>query len=134
MEITEYSRVHFNRGLANWEVPKDYADTVGNYFLYGFSPGSFFTAVLANDMASAMICSHPNDSVISLKNLFGWLWSTGTYNLAWGNYGAVEGWLSMDDATRRTALESKRLVYTESQEILMALNGDDTGTPVFFMS
>jgi len=134
MEITEYSRVYFNRGMAHWEVPKDFAESIGNYFLHGLAPGSFFSALLANDMAQAVSHSHPMNSLVTLKNLFGWLWSTQTYGLAWGNHRIVEDWLLLDDTARRNALEGKRLIYTEQQEILMALNGEDTGAPVFFMS
>lgn len=119
--------------LNTWEVPREYADIMFNYFVHGFEPGSFFTAMLANDFAGAMASSHPANSIQGLKNLVGWLRSTMTYGKTYGDYNTVKGWLAMSESERRAVLVEHRLVYSEQQEIMMALKNERTVEP-FFMN
>lgn len=119
--------------LNTWEVPREYADRMFEYFVHGFAPGSFFTAMLANDFACAIASSHPANSIVGLKNLVGWLRSTMTYSKAWGDYSTVKNWLAMSESERRAVLVEHSLVYSEQQEIMLALKNERTVEP-FFMN
>lgn len=133
MNITKYSRNRFMETLNTWEVPREYADRMFEYFVHGFAPGSFFTAMLANDFACAIASSHPANSIVGLKNLVGWLRSTMTYGKAWGDYNTVKSWLAMSESERRDVLVEHGLVYSEQQEIMLALKNERTVEP-FFMN
>ena len=119
--------------LNTWEVPREYADIMFDYFVHGLESGSFFTAVLANDFASAMASSHPANSIQGLKNLVGWLRSTLTHGQAWGDYKTVKTWLALSEAERRDVLVKYGLLYSEQQEIMLALKNQRTVEP-FFMN
>jgi hypothetical protein len=51
---------------------------------------------------------------------------------AHGSYNNVEVWCSLPADIRRTILEDYELVYTEQQEIMMALKGRTTKEPVLY--
>lgn len=133
MNVTKYSRNRFMETLNKWDVPREYADRMFEYFVCGFEPGSFFTAVLANNFTAAMASSHPANSIPGLKNLAGWLRSTMTYGKAWGDYKTVKHWLAMSEDERRDVLVEHRLLYSEQQEIMLALKNERTVEP-FFMN
>ena len=133
MNVTKYSRNRFMQTLNTWEVPREYAEVMFNYFVHGFEPGSFFTAALANDFAGAMASSHPANSIPALKNFVGWLRHTMTYGKAWGDRKTVKNWLAMSDSERRAVLVEHGLVYSEQQEIMLALKNERSVEP-FFMN
>ena len=133
MKLTKYSVNRFRNNAVQWEVPKEYFEPIFNYLVHGYSPGSFFTALLANDMFSAMARSHPANSVIGLKNLTNWINSLELRNIAWGNYEVVKNWLKTDEAARRVVLEKVGLVYSEQDEILKVLKDEPSVEP-FFMN
>ena len=132
MKISKYSKNHFMRLAADWEAPKDYVDPIYNYLIHGLEPGSFFSAVLANDFFKAMQHSHPVNSVNGLKNLTGWIRSTMGYGIFWGSEAVVKQWLKLTDAERRERLEALNLVYSEKDEIIMILREHRTVEPYFF--
>lgn len=119
--------------LNKWDVPQEYANIMFDYFVNGFAPGSFFTAVLANNFTAAMVSSHPANSIPGLKSLAGWLRSTMTYGKAWGDYKTVKKWLAMSESERQAVLVEHRLLYSEQQEIMLALKNEPTVEP-FFMN
>ena len=129
MELTKYSRNRLLNSLEYWRVERDFAEPMYNYLVHGFEPGSFFLGWYAND-ASAIVHSHPGNSVESLKNLSKWMINC-MPNTAWGSYHKVEKWLALSDAERRTRLEAKQLIFTEQEEILQALKGEHTSEPLF---
>jgi hypothetical protein len=131
MTVTKYSRNRFYRTLNDWAVPREYADVMFNYFVHGLSPGSFFTSLLANDFAGAMSHSHPANSVQALKNLVGWLRGTMTHGVCWGDQHTVKSWLALTDEQRLAILIERNLVYSEQDEILMALKNQHTAEPFF---
>lgn len=131
MVLTKYSRNYFLQGLDSWDIPRDYVDPVFNYLVHGWQPGSFFTSVFANDFVGAMTRSHPANSIQSLKNLAGWI-QTSCPSVAKGSYDAVEAWCQMSNQQRRYHLEQWGLVFTEQEEIIMALKNQRTVEPVFF--
>jgi len=131
MEPTNHSRNRFLDSLVHWHIDRDYVDPIYNYLVYGFEPGGFFTSVFANDFLMAMQRSHPANSVEQLKNISGWILNSCPVE-AWGSYDTVQAWLKMDAKHRRQLLEDWSLVYTEQEEIMLALRNTYTREPVFF--
>lgn len=131
MNITKYSRNRVYENLNKWDIPRDYADPMFNYFVLGLPPGSFFTAVLADSFMDAMSRSHPANNVLALKHVVGWIRSTMLYDIAWGSYEVVDRWLAMSDVERRTILEQRKIIFTEQEEIMLALNNARSVEPVF---
>ncbi len=131
MELTKYSRNRLLDTLAHWHVPRDYADPIYNYLVHGFDPGGFFTSVFANNFVGAMGRSHPANTVEALKTVAGWIVNHCPH-AAWGNYANVENWIRMDPATRRTYLEDCGLIFTEQEEIVMALKNQRSQEPMLY--
>ena len=131
MKLTPYSRNKILETFKRWDVPKDFADPMYNYLVHGFSPGGCFTAVLANDFHRAIGSSHPSNTVNAFKSLSGWI---GEYMPpeAKGSYNNVEVWCSLPADVRRDILEDYELIYTEQQEIMMALQGQSAAKPVLY--
>jgi hypothetical protein len=124
MIITHYSRSRLYATFKEWEVPQDFADPMANYLVYGYEPGSCFTAVLANDFVGAIRSSHPSNSVEAFKALSGWLYSH-VPPQAYGSYERVRAWLDLDADERRAILEHNRLIYTAQEETWLALKGQE---------
>jgi hypothetical protein len=131
MKLTDYSRNLLLATFHKWDVPKDFADPMYNYLVHGYSPGGFFTSVLANDFHSAIARSHPGNSIEALKQLGGWILDQMPLE-AKGSYNNVEVWCSLPADVRRIILEDYELIYTEQQEIMMALQGQSTIEPVLY--
>ena len=131
MNLTVYSRNCIRKTFADWEVPRDFADPMYNYLVYGYQPGSCFTAVLANDFIGAIRSSHPANTVEAFKALAGWI-NECCPKVAQGNYDKVEAWCDMTSAMRRPILEKHRIVYTEKEEVWMALKDESTVEPVLY--
>jgi len=126
MELTEFSKERFQDSLLYWRVDDDFAHPVQNYLLYGFEPGGCFTAVLANDFLGAMLHSHPANSVDAFKALARWIVNCAPLE-AYGSYERVQAWRHMDEAERRAVLERHQLIYSEKEEIWMALRDTPVG-------
>lgn len=131
MKIGKYSRSRFLQTASDFMVPRNYADPIYNYLVYGLEPGSFFSAVLANDFFDAMDHSHPGNSVLSLKNLVSWIHSMNGYKLFWGNEKAVKAWLKMPENKRREKLEERGLILPEQEEIVLILKDEPCREPYF---
>lgn len=129
MDFSRYSKARIMKTAVDWEVPKEYFDPIYNYMVHGFEPGSFFSALLANDMFRAMASSHPANSISALKNLTGWIRSTMGYGIFWGSEDVVSNWLKMTDEQRREKLELLGLVIPEKDEIFMILKGEPCVEP-----
>ena len=132
MKISKYSEHRIMRLANDWEVPREYFDPIYNYMVHGFEPGSFFSAMLANDMFRALASSHPANTINGLKSLTGWIRSTMSHGILWGSEEVVEKWLKMTDAERREKLELLNLVYPEKDEIVMILKNQPTREPFFY--
>jgi hypothetical protein len=102
-----------------------------NYLVYGYEPGSCFTAVLANDFAGAIRSSHPSNTVEAFKALAGWI-NECFPKEAYSSYEAVEHWISMGPEFRRSELERCCLIYTEQEEIIMTLKNEPDREPVLY--
>lgn len=122
MKISTYSRIHIMEGASQWVVPKEYFEPFYNYLVHGWSPGSCFTSVLANDFFGAIQHSHPANTVEVFKRLTGWI-NNKWPSMAWGSYEAVKNWVNLSEDQRREYLEAAGLLYTEKQEVDLALRG-----------
>ena len=129
MKLSEHSRNRLLGTFAQWSVPKDYADPMYNYLVHGFEPGSFFTAVLANDFSSAIQRSHPANTIEALKHLVGWMRDAVPVK-AMGSYQAVKDWTGLDQEQRRSLLEWRGLIYSVEDEMMLVLQGERTVEPV----
>ena len=114
------SRNRMFRTFLSWNVPEDFAMPMYNYLVYGFSPGSFFTAVLENDFMKAIQRSHTGNTITALKALTGWIQDCMPCQ-AYGSSYSVKEWLKLDSAERRKALEIYELIYTVQEETFMLL-------------
>jgi len=123
MIITEYSKNRLRATFSKWEVDKDFADPMYSYLVFGFDPGSFFTAVLANDFMAAVSHSHPANIIPALKRLVGWMNDCMPTD-AYGSYTAVTEWYKMDEEDRRYCLERHNLLYSSKEEVWKILNDE----------
>ncbi len=118
--------------MKSYLVEKDYADPMYDYLVHGLNPGSFFTALLANDCMGALSRSHPANTVPALKNLVIWLMNELPQNVAFGSYEVVDAWTKLSSDERRVVLEQQGLVYSEQDEIVRILKGEEAIEPVFW--
>ena len=123
MNISKYSKKKFYEGIELWRVDADFADPMFNYLVYGFSPGSFFTAVLANDFISAVARSHPSNTITALKALTGWIRDC-MPRVAYGSYENVEAWMKRDEAERRQILVMHNLIFEPKRETFLEIKGE----------
>ena len=125
MNLTVYSQNRIRETFSKWDVPRDFADPMYNYLVYGYQPGSCFTAILANDFIAAIRSSHPQNTVEAFKHLAGWISDTLPTSI-YGSYDKVDAWCDMTSDMRRLILEQHGLVYTEKEEVWKALKGEPT--------
>jgi hypothetical protein len=128
MQVSKLNRNRVMLGASRWTVPREYFDPLYNYLVYGFEPGSFWTAVLANDFMTAVQHSHPSNTIDALKNTVGWIRDTFPPE-SYGEIRRVEQWLELPGHQRRASLEAAHLIYTEQQEIMMTLKGEKSYEP-----
>jgi hypothetical protein len=131
MNISAYSRARIMETFAKWEVPQDYADSMYNYMVFGFSPGGCFTAILANDWTRAISSSHPANTVQALKALTNWILDVLPVE-SYGNYEAVKFWLAITASERRDYLERLRLIHTEKEDTWLNIKGDPVHEPELY--
>jgi hypothetical protein len=128
MTLTEHSQNRLLHSFDLWDVPQEYSQPVYDYLVNGWDPGGFYTAVLANDFMSAVIRSHPNNQIDTLKGLVGWISNT-MPAAAWGSYDRVRTWFKMTDEDRRVVLEQCDLIYTTKDEMWLILKNEETVNP-----
>jgi hypothetical protein len=124
-----HSRVLFYEGVLKWRVPSEMSEPMLNYLVYGFSPGSFYTAVLANDALTAFASSHPSNRMTDLKALAGWIQDCAPA-ISWGSYERVRDWLALTPEQRRAILEANNLMYTPERETWLTLEQGIPEDPV----
>lgn len=129
MELTKYSQNRLMESLNHWRVPRDFAGTMYDYLVHGFEPGGFFKGWYAND-ATSIVRSHPANTVAALKDLTEWMMNCAP-KPAWGSHDKVREWLKMESKQRRKILEDYNLVYSEQDEIMLALRNAPTVEPFF---
>jgi len=131
MKLTVYSNNRLRETCSTWGVPGDFADPMLNYLVYGYEPGSCFTAVLANDFGGAIGHSHPSNTIEAFKALAGWI-NEHFPPQAYGSYEDVHHWIAIGPEFRRRALERCGLIYTEQEEIIMTLKNEPDREPVLY--
>jgi hypothetical protein len=131
MQLTTHSKNRLLQTFADWSVPKDFAEPMYNYLVYGWAPGSCFSSVLANDFAGAISRSHPANTIEAFKSLVGWIDST-VPEEAWGSYEKVSCWAGINPVQRRIILEHNGLIYTSQEEIVLCLKDQPTVEPVLW--
>jgi hypothetical protein len=104
---------------------------MANYLVYGYDPGSCFTAVLANDFYTAIRSSHPSNTVNSFKSLAGWIRDTMPTE-SYGSYLAVKNWIKLTEDNRRAVLENHQLIYTAKEETWLIIKGEHSAEPVLY--
>jgi hypothetical protein len=131
MNLTKLSRDRMMLSATRWSVAREYFDPLYNYLVYGYEPGSFWTAVLANDFMRAVSSSHPSNDIPALKHVVGWIrdsWPEAAY----GDYHTLKTWISFSGHERRLYLESAHLIYTEQEEIMRGLKGETSREPQLY--
>ena len=126
MKLSSLNRNRIMEGAYMWQVPKEFFEPFYNYLVHGWEPGGCFTAVLANDFFMAVQRSHPANTVEAFKKTTGWINDKWPHT-AWGSYPAVDAWIKLREKDRRQILEDTGLIYTERQEVEMALRGKVAG-------
>jgi hypothetical protein len=128
MNLTAYSKNKLMQTFAHWNVPREFADPFYNYLVFGFSPGSCFTAILANDFASAISRSHPVNTIEAYKSLVGWIRDT-VPEEAYGSYEKVKAWGGINEEQRRIILENYGLIFSHKEEVWKVLKDEPTVEP-----
>ena len=128
MKLSEHSQNRLLQSFDLWEVPQEYSRPMYDYLVNGWAPGSFYTAVLANDFMSAVTRSHPSGRIAELKGLAGWISNTMPAH-AWGSHDRIRTWLNMSDEDRRTVLEQAQLIYNTKTEMWLVLKNEHTSNP-----
>lgn len=131
MKLSDHSRNKLMETFVHWRVDKDFADPMYNYLVYGFSPGSCFTSVLANDFYGAITRSHPANTVEAFKSLAKWIHAT-VPPMARGSYKSIDDWIRLTSDERRAVLEEARLIHTVEQETWAILKDEPTREPQFW--
>jgi hypothetical protein len=129
MKLSAHSKNKFLETLAQYEIPKEYADPIFNYLVHGYHPGGFWNSVFANDFMGAMARSHPANSVAALKKVVSWMMNHLVNGTTHGSYQAVDKWLEQTPDVRRATLEAIGLVYSEQTEIVLILKDVSTYEP-----
>lgn len=132
MNLANLSKYKLYNSFKSYQVDKDYADPIYNYLVHGYNPGSFFTSVLANDFLDAIARSHPANTIPALKNLVCWIVNELPEGITHGSYEIVDAWTKMSSEERRVVLEQRRLIYTEQDEIVRILKGEEAREPFFY--
>jgi hypothetical protein len=122
MKISVYSKIRIMESADQWRVPREYFDPLFNYLVHGFNPGGFWTAVLANDFMGAIQRSHPANQIEALKHAAGWI--AGEFpRESFGDYSTIAAWEQTPEEDRRKILEDRKMIYTEKEEVELALRG-----------
>ena len=117
--------------FAHWDVPKEFAEPFYNYLVFGYTPGSCFTSILANDFISAISRSHPLNSIEAYKALVGWIRDT-IPDVAYGSYEKVAKWTELNSEQRRIILEERGLVFTSKEEVVKILKDEPSVEPILY--
>lgn len=131
MQLTDHSRRRLMLSATRWTVAREYFDPLYNYLVHGFEPGSFWSAVLANDFMRAVQHSHAANSIPHLKHVVGWMQDCFPPS-SYGDRDAVINWCGLEPVQRRRILEQHQLIYSEQDEIMMILRSEPAHEPVLY--
>ena len=94
-----------------WYVPEEWQGELANYFLHGFYPGSFHTALFENNLFHAAIKTHPANTWEAIVSFMKWLGHCAPKG-SWGSKEAVGDWLDLSDEERRSKCEEAGILAT----------------------
>jgi hypothetical protein len=110
--------------LADWHVPREWADVMYRYLALGLPPGGMFTALLANDARRMIQSSHPLNTMDALKAVSGWIQDTVPAQ-ARDSYKNVQLWCDLNENARWEILHSHGLVLSAEATTFELLKGSD---------
>lgn len=94
-----------------FDVSEEWQEILANYLVNGFHPGSFFEAVLSNDLLDAACRSHPANDWKNISAVMKWLMHHAPRD-AWKSRDAVKNWINTPTDERRKILEDCGLLQT----------------------
>jgi hypothetical protein len=103
----------------DWCIGEEWQGVIYRYVVHGLPPGSFFRALLANDLKMAACHSHPANTWQAIICVCKWLINEAPHNCH-GSYDAVDAWIKLPQAERRRICEVKQLISTE-QEVMWSI-------------
>lgn len=93
-------------------------EAIENYLMYGFEPGGFTKALLANDLSGAVSgADHWNKENLATVVQAIQQWMPG---IAWGNYEIVDAWMKDKDGRRTEYAKRQEKLY-----MLRVIKGND---------
>lgn len=103
--------VKFKSTFEPFSVPLEVQEALWNYFMYGYEPGGFTTAVLRNDFASAITRAHPSLTSENLRDIARWFFNVRLPD-AFGTQEKIDAWRSLTNEQRQEIMEDHRLCAT----------------------
>jgi hypothetical protein len=110
--------------MADWHVPREWADVMYRYLVQGLVPGGLFSALLANDARRMIQSSHPLNTINALKSVSGWISSTVPPE-ACDSYENVDRWCDFNDDQRWQILHRHGIVLSPEATTFALLKGSD---------
>lgn len=101
----------FSASLADYTPNTNWCGAVPLYVIYGWDPGSFYTAVLCNDLAQAVLTSHPSNRWTEISACVKWLRFRAPTE-CFGTIEKVTAWMKLTDDERRKKCEEIGLIDT----------------------
>jgi len=120
MDLINRNRVY--QSMADWQVPREWADIMYRYLVHGLEPGGMFTAMLANDARSMILRSHPSNPIQAYKTVAGWITSVVPVR-ARDSYAAVDSWCKLTNEQRHQILAQQGLLLTPEAATFAVLKG-----------
>jgi hypothetical protein len=92
----------------------DWEQELYNYFILGFQPGSFHTALFANDLTMTALESHPPVRWAWIQAMCKWNFANAPAGST-GSYENVARWLDKTAVERRIICEGRGWLLTEEE-------------------
>lgn len=100
-----------------YDVPEHARESLDNYFVRGYKPGSFMEAVICNDLFNA-VCRADSTNRSHLHNIIMWMINNAP-PAAYGNPIAYKNWLNDTDKQRTNFAKKADVLY-----VMGTLKGD----------
>lgn len=97
-----------------YPVHDEWQEELYNYFIKGWPPGSFHTALFANDLVQAAFRSHVANKWGAIREFMKWVYANAPEG-SWNSFENVEDWLKLSDAQRRKICENKGWMLTDEE-------------------
>jgi hypothetical protein len=101
----------FNKTFEHFPVTDEWQAEAYQYVVLGYDPGSFFSALFANDLLLAAQRSHPLNQWNNIQELVKWLHFEAPAQCH-GSHEKVHAWLELSKEKRTKICEEKGLVAT----------------------